>query len=736
MYAERLAQLWSVENGLCFGRIDRALPSGADGAPGGAGGVNGPPAGDAAAGDAGTSGADTSSGPAGAGEGGAVPAAEARLYIGRIGLSDDDQERLLVDWRAPVAQPFYRATAASPAGLALRRHIRTRNRRVIGLDDDLFDIDALAEADRSTLNGEAALLASLAEHRTGRMRDIVATIQAEQDRVIRSGLPGVLVVEGGPGTGKTVVALHRAAYLLYTHRDKLSRGGVLIVGPSSTFLRYIGQVLPSLGETDVLLSTVGELFPGVTAEADEPDEVAALKGDARMAGVLARAVQDRQEPLGAPLELRVDRTTLRLDRRTVDSARTKARRSRRPHNQARRVFTRAILAALTKQAAKHYGADLLSEADVADLRAEIHAEPAVRSAINRLWPYLTPQRLLRELYADPARLASAAPELTGRERDLLRREPDAPWTPADVPLLDEAAELLGEIEESALRGALRAQEEESEEVRYAREVLAILGMEGVVDAAALAERHREDAAHLTLAERAAGDRSWTFGHVIVDEAQEVSAMAWRALMRRCPARSMTVVGDLAQAGTAAGPRTWAEALDPHAAGRWRLERLTVNYRTPSAIMDVAADALAAVGPGLEPPRSVRQGDEAPWSLRVDDLAAALPGVVAAEAAALGQGRLALIVPAALAERLAPLGVTGPEGLDAPVAVLTVAQAKGLEFDGVVIAEPAAVLAESPRGPGDLYVALTRATRRLGVVHTTDLPPFLSRLTPRRETGRA
>ncbi|MEV7970388.1 ATP-binding domain-containing protein [Sphaerisporangium sp. NPDC088356] len=696
MYSERLARLWAVENGLCFGRLDLT--------------------------------------------------GENPLYIGRLGLSDDDQARLLIDWRAPVAQPFYRATPSVPMGVTRRRHLQTRGRRVIGVDDDLLDLDRLTEADRATLNGEAALLAALGEKRTGRMRDIVATIQAEQDRVIRSDLNGILVVQGGPGTGKTVVALHRAAYLLYTHRERLARRGVLIVGPNLTFLRYIEQVLPSLGETDVLLSTVAELYPGVTATARESAEAAAIKGSIRMADVVARAVQDRQRVPRRPIDIDLGRYTLRLDQRTCDAARNRAARSRRPHNQARAVFVRHILNALAKQAAKALGRGMLDEGDFADLREDLRTEPAVKAALNRLWPYLTPQRLLIGLFGSRERMAYAG--LTTAEQDALFREVPRGggdlWTEADVPLLDEAAELLGDIDAGVLRAAAMQAEEElaaarraeeaerDSELTYAREVLELTGMSDIMDAERFAARHRGDDIHLTTAERAAADRTWAYGHIIVDEAQELSAMAWRMLMRHSPNRSMTIVGDIAQTGSVAGTASWGQVLDSYADGRWREETLTVNYRTPVELMAVAADVLKLVGPGLTAPESVRETGVRPWARRIDgtgDLGAIVSGEI------VEGGRLVVIVPATRAAELGeavtssvPGAVAGPgaDALEAPVAVLTVADAKGLEFDGVVVVEPGEILAESPRGPSDLYVALTRATRRLGVVHTGELPAVLSR----------
>ncbi|RCG20130.1 helicase [Sphaerisporangium album] len=698
MYSERLARLWAVENGLCFGRLDLT--------------------------------------------------GEKPLYIGRLGLSDDEQTRLLIDWRAPVAQPFYRATPAEPMGVTRRRHLQTRGRRVIGVDDDLFDLDRLSDDDRATLNGEAALLASLGEKRTGRMRDIVATIQAEQDRVIRSDLNGVLVVQGGPGTGKTVVALHRAAYLLYTHRERLARRGVLIVGPNLTFLRYIEQVLPSLGETDVLLSTVGELYPGVTATAREPEDVAAVKGGARMAQVIARAVQDRQRMPRRPIDIDLGRYTLRLDQRVCETARGRALRSRRPHNQARAVFVRQVLGALAKQAAKALGRGMLDESDLADLREELRTEPAVKSALNRLWPYLTPQQLLLGLYGSRERMEYAG--LGAAERDLLFRAPRPgrdQWTEADVPLLDEAAELLGDIDPLVLRAAATQAEEElaaarraeeaqrDSELTYAREVLELTGMSDILDAERFAARHRDDEIHLTTAERAAADRTWAYGHIIVDEAQELSAMAWRMLMRHSPNRSMTIVGDIAQTGSAAGATSWKQVLDPYAAGRWRVETLSVNYRTPVELMAVAADVLTLIGPSLRAPESVRETGTRPWSRRIADLGELGP-IVAGEV--VEGGRLVVIVPAGRAAELGEavtsavpgaVAAQGADALEAPVAVLTVAEAKGLEFDAVIVAEPGEILAESGRGAGDLYVALTRATQRLGVVHTGPLPEILSRCEP-------
>jgi DNA helicase IV len=718
-YSEQLARLDAAEDGLCFGRLD--LETGE------------------------------------------------RRHIGRIGLRDEsgEGEPLLIDWRAPAARAFYVATTGAPHGVRRRRHITMRGRRVTGVDDEVLDRGELAGA--SGLAGEGALLAALEAARTGRMRDIVGTLQAEQDAIIRSAHSGILVVQGGPGTGKTAVALHRAAYLLYTHR-RLAGRGVLIVGPNPTFLGYISQVLPGLGETNVLLRTVGELFPGAAASRAESRLAEEVKGRAMMAGVLVAAVHGRQA--AGPAEVEFGGETLRLGREVVAEAARRARATRLPHNQARPLFQRQVIAALAERYAETARelaerleadvADVLAEAreaieadlaalpeipggdeqpDLAEVRRELWADPGVRARLDDLWPALTPQRLLEELFADPARLALAAPALSAAERAAIRREPGG-WTAADVPLLDEAAELLGQ-DERAVRA--RSAREQAQRVAYAQGVLDIaagsgdpsdevLGVADLLDAGELAARH-EPPDHQTMAERAAADRTWTFGHVIVDEAQELSQMAWRLLARRCPATSMTIVGDVTQTGGPAGTTSWERVLAPLAGDRWRLARLTVNYRTPAEIMAATADLLAAIDPGQQPPQSVRETGVLPWRMAVtgDALPATLAEVTAREAAR--AGRLAVIVPDARVQELAEAVARAAPGLssgDNPdltseIVLLGARQAKGLEFDSVLIADPAAILAASPRGRNDLYVAMTRSTQRLGVLHPGPPPAELAAL---------
>ncbi|HET9655779.1 MAG TPA: ATP-binding domain-containing protein [Kineosporiaceae bacterium] len=666
-----------------------------------------------------------------------------RRYVGRIGLSDEEQHTLLLDWRAPAASAFYQATAAEPLGVFRRRHIGLRGRTVTTLDDELLDTEALS--DGATVTGDGALMAALTAHRTGRMRDIVATLQAEQDRIVRAPLPGVLVVQGGPGTGKTAVALHRAAYLLYTHRDRIAGSGVLVVGPSPVFLRYIEQVLPSLGETGVVLLTPGQLYPGVEAVDADPPEVAVLKGDLRMAQVVRAAVHGRQRRLAHPLTIDVGGDPLVLHPRVVAEARGRARQGGRPHNDARVTFVRHLLDDLAGQLARARGvADDLGER--ADLIAELRDSVDVRRELNLLWMPLSATALVTELFARPDRLAHAAEGiLSQRDQKLLFRERGTPWTVADVPLLDEAAELIGaDVAESAAarRAAAAAATERAEALEYARRVLQTVGVNGPmmtseVTPEMLVDRLSDGGPLGSVADRALLDRSWAFGHAVVDEAQELSPMQWRMIVRRVPSRSMTVVGDVAQTGSPAGTTSWSAVLEGPAAGRWRVEQLTVNYRTPAAVMEVATGVLHAHGVEVAAPRSARQGDWAPEAVRLPgrsaaEVAAAVLGAVRADEDALSGGRFAVLLPRSVSPALVGAvraGLAGTELADR-VDVLTVQQAKGLEFDGVTVVDPASVLTDSPRGLADLYVALTRPTQRLTVLHHGDLPPGLDRLPAR------
>ena len=673
-----------------------------------------------------------------------------RRYIGRMGLSDadDDYRSLLMDWRAPQARPFYLATTAHPEGVTLRRHLRTRGRTVRAIDDerlsgadgataatgvaDARGGDAEGPAERRIedgVGGEAVLREVIDSARTGHMRGIVETIQREQDMIIRDNGRGAMVVQGGPGTGKTAVALHRVAWLLYTHRDQLAKTGVLILGPNTTFLEYISRVLPSLGETGVVLRTIADLYPGVSGTGTESQATREVKGSAEMVHILRQAVRDRQPDPDADQTVTLDGVELTITPAMVRAARTRARRSRKPHNLARPLFREHLLESLARALADRIGADplggenLLSITDVADLRDELDADEVISGLLDDMWPELTPEQLLVDLLESEDRIAAAAVEYDDATRAALLREPGTPMGPSDPPLLDELAELLGDVSDTGdEREWWRRQIEEAQD---ALDILTgsahqelddetdaeILMAYDLIDAEALAERHRDRDVRST-ADRAAEDREWTYGHVIVDEAQELSAMAWRMIRRRSPNGWMTIVGDIAQTGSPAGAESWDDALGPIIGDRWRMHRLTINYRTPSEIMDVAADVLSRIAPDAEPPRSIRSTGRVP--VRTGGLTDAL--AIARDAS--DDTRLtAVIAPAARAEDIRAR-------VECPVH--DVDSAKGLEFDEVILVDPDAIVAESPQGLQNLYVALTRATQGLTVVadgQPESLPPL-------------
>lgn len=640
-------------------------------------------------------------------------------YIGRIGLRDLDQQPLLLDWRAPQSSAFYQATPATPLGVRIRRHLTTRGRAVTGVEDEVFDPANVPE--NVSLTGESALLAALSAQRTGRMHDIVGTIQAEQDRIIRSELRGVLVVQGGPGTGKTAVALHRAAYLLYAHKERLARSGVLIVGPSRSFLQYIEQVLPSLGESGVVLRTVGQLYPAAEATAVEQPAVAAIKGRLQMVEVLRRAVHARQVAPERPIVVHIGNEALTVPPELVQRAVRRAQQTRRPHNEARVTFVREALGALTAALADQVSTrgGTIDDEDRRLLREDLRTAQDVKVLLNSAWLPLTPQKLLGDLYSRPAYLQAAAPDWSEADRALLMRNRATPFTISDVPLLDEAAELLGEadIAADATRQAREAQRER--DLENARAAITNMGVEGQVSAESIADSFADEVATLTTAERAASDRTWTYGHIVVDEAQELTPMQWRLLRRRGPLRSFTVVGDLAQTAMVDPPASWQQALGA-LTDDLRLERLSVNYRTPRQIAELAEATAKRLALPVTPSRSVR---EAGWPIdarSTGDTAGAVRSVVLADRAIDAAGTLAVIVPDAqmpivwaaldgIGERIGD-SETGPI---ARVTIMTARAAKGLEFDAVVVVDQRAIARSD--GAGSLYVALTRPTQRLHII---------------------
>jgi DNA helicase IV len=679
-------------------------------------------------------------------------------HVGRLAVSDDQLNPLVIDWRAPVAEPFYRATGVESLGLARRRHVSVREHVVTGLEDEYFadengelalpDDEVRAATEEGlvdgglALGGPGALLAALGRARTGRMGDIVATIQGEQDQIIRAPIAGILLVQGGPGTGKTAVALHRAAYLLYTFRGTLDRQGVLVVGPNPLFLNYIENVLPSLGESGVTLSTLSGLVTNVDVRATEDEELAQLKGDERMLKFIARAVRTRQRPLRDDLRIPVGRATVVLRAKYTAEAIERARRRPGNHNQRRSALGRELANRLANE---YHGRFVREGVEVSsvigELAEQIRTTPEFRDALRRMWPRLSGQELLHDLFGAPALIRAAgnelltADEMTRLERPRSSAMAEIPWTDADAALIDEARILLGP------RRRPRSTPRSIDNGDLLNGI-DLDSYQGDVRKAALREAARQTAAANEELDEA---EFVTYGHIVVDEAQDLSTMQLRVLRRRDLTGSMTIVGDMGQATTASSAASWdttLRILEPRRSPT--LVTLSVSYRTPEEVLEFARATLKAAAPELEPPRPVRRAGFAPVVERVSfsEFAVALAGVCARELRAVAPGRVAVIVSSSrvgeLVDLLQSQGVDAIDprpqesrGLGANLVVVAAEGANGLEFDGVIVVEPVEIAARgsrdgrpTPRGLRTLYVALTRPIRRLVVIHTKDLPPTL------------
>jgi len=648
-----------------------------------------------------------------------------RFHVGRVGVFDEHHDQLVVDWRAPVAEGFYRATRAEPMGVRRRRAFRCRGRRLLGLDDVVL---AGKAAPDEALLGEAALLAALEARRTGRLTDVVATVQAEQDEVIRAPMAGITIVQGGAGTGKTVVALHRAAYLLYTYREVLDRQGVLLIGPNGRFLDHVRDVLPSLGEHDARLATVHDLFPGVDALPDPDLSVATVKSDLRMARLLRRAVRTRQRHVRGTVSVPVGRFVLKLDAEVVNAVVDGARRIEGTHNERRRVVEVDLVDALYAELGRRNTAkvDRMRDPGRDGLAARLATTPAFRELLERVWPALGPQELLHDLFGSAALLRHAGrgglctpEELALLHRPRSARWTDVAWTHADVPLLHEAHALLGPLPRTQVASTEPTEDEQFLVDRVMEHVEASMtgiqqGLDPVMEAdlrRSVLDEIRVDAGTAPAAVRPP-DVPQVWGTVLVDEAQDLSPMAWRMVARTCPNQAMTIVGDLAQGTAPWSPSSWDEVVrciaPRHPARRHELH---VNYRTPTEIT-AWADPFAAAPGRAQAVRSTGEHPtaEAVEAARLHEAAAAQAGAVRARRA---EGTAAVV---AAADRVPALRGLVPDDVE----VHSPDTVKGLEFDGVVVVEPAELVG-GPAGTAPLYIALTRATTHLAVVHAEPLP---------------
>lgn len=609
------------------------------------------------------------------------------VYVGRLGLTDRDGERLLVDWRSPAAEPFFAASHGDPMGLRSRRRYRWTRGRITDYWDEVFDADGLGS--NAALDDQSAFIASLGAARSPRMRDVLGTIQADQDAIIRAGSRGALVVDGGPGTGKTVVALHRAAYLVYSD-PRLARrhGGVLFVGPHPAYLSYVADVLPSLGEDGVQLCTLADLVPEGSAADAEPDpEVARLKASRALVDAVERAVRAYERPPRQALSVETDVVDVEVAPADWADAFAAADPAS-THNENRDLVWDELIAIVAASL----------DGVVPDAVAErvLRQDETLRSAFARAWPLLDPVGVVADLFASPAYLRACAPDLGERDILSLQRENPRAWTISDLPLLDAARRLIGDPQAAgrARREAalLDAQREEmshvvdqliaSQEYDDGEGVLRMLGQQSMQDALV-----DETALPSVDPDALAGP----FAHVVVDEAQELTDAEWTMLVRRCPSKSFTIVGDRAQSRRGF-PESWAERLERVGFGAITVRRLTINYRTPEEVMAEAEPVIRAALPDANVPTSirsagipVRHGSPADLHMIVEEwLVAHVDGV----AAVIGDPAFA--------------------GTDR-VRSLTPEGAKGLEFDLVVLVNPETWAAV------DRYVAMTRSTRELVIL---------------------
>ena len=643
-------------------------------------------------------------------------------HIGRLAVSDETMEPLVVDWRAPVAEPFYRATGKEPMGLSRRRHFALEHKVLVSIEDELFDSDGEISGQQDSgelrLAGPGSLFAAVTRTRTGRMVDIVSTIQAQQDEVIRSPLSGMLIVQGGPGTGKTAVALHRAAYLLYTYRMRLERQGVLVVAPSRIFARYIDHVLPSLGETGVQITTVHGLAGFGEATLNESEEEARLKGDLRMIGFITKAIRDRERPLKHPVEVALGAYVVTVTPEdTAEAIRTTKRRSG-THNQRHR-FVESLLAVkiADKYLAKsdvrfsepgsgdgEFDEELVNfgEAGAAEenqakraLALRVRKSPEFQRLIQRIWPRLSPEMLVADLYSHLPLIRLAGKSiLSEAEMKLLYRPGSSggkakSWSRSDLVLLNEAKVHLGSYQK------------------------------------------RSDEA----------DEERAYGHLIVDEAQDLTPLAARMVGRNSLSGSMTLVGDVAQATSPFGQRTWQEIVSPmQKVDSFKLVELKVNYRTPQEVMDIAGGLLEEFAPELKPAISIRHSGEpvVMTSVGTEKFFGLLADVVRNEVGLVEPGTVALIVPdvekVVYLEELARAGLNASAFPQEPLSVLSIREAKGLEFDSVVISGANRLLPAGALNLQALFVAMTRTTKRLVFVHNSDVPDVIVDLISQQKSG--
>ncbi len=618
------------------------------------------------------------------------------VYIGRLGLTDSEGRRLLLDWRSPAAEPFFGATHANPMGLASRRRYRWTRGRISDYWDEVFSSDGFEG--HAALDDQSAFIASLGSNRSAQMRDVLATIAADQDAIIRAGSRGALVVDGGPGTGKTVVALHRTAYLLYSDpRLGHHSGGVLFVGPHQPYLAYVADVLPSLGEEGVQTCTLGDLVPeGATAAIETDPNVARLKSSANLVKAIEKAVRFYEEPPTKPMTVTTDWSDVWVSADDWAEA-FDAPGPGTPHNEAREQIWEELLTILID---KHNADDVPAEL----LRKSLRQDSELRGTLNKAWPMLEPTDLVGDLWSVPAYLRKCAPWLSPNDVQALQRENIQAWTVSDLPLLDVARQRLGDPEASRRQhrhdAALAAEREQMN--RIVDDLIATDDSEMLV----MSMLRGQDLQSVLVDETALPSPdpdllAGPFAHIVVDEAQELTDAQWQMLLLRCPSRSFTIVGDRAQARHGF-TESWQERLERIGLDQINLATLNINYRTPKEIMAEAEPVIRAVLPDANVPTSIRGNGISVVHGSASELDSILDSWLATHT-----DGIACVISTSDSDSMFQTG--RPR-----VRSLTPELSKGLEFDLVILIDPD-TFGDGIEGAVDRYVAMTRATQQLVIL---------------------
>jgi len=676
-------------------------------------------------------------------------------YIGRIAITDKDKNFLLYDWRSKSSEDFYQATSINPKNIKIRTHIFLQENKIVGLEDELFDY-----SDKNvSVSGESAILKSLNEGRTNKMNDIVATIQKEQDEIIRSQVDGALVVQGGAGTGKTAVALHRAAYLLYEKKNLLTKSGILLIGPNNKFLYYIDSVLPSLGETGVISKSISNLYYGIEATLTENPIAQRIKGDLKMIEGIKNMIKLYLRVPKEAIQFRHNNIDMSIEPEIIKNNQAKALKLNAPFNDQRKYFIRFMIEDLLEEYKKKINETYAGFVDSNDLAGELkeakkdffHIREIIRT-LNYSWMQLLPKKVINDLFSSEKIIEICLPWVRTQDVPYLIKSDKENFSKFDIPLIDQADQLITSIETSTTKKYSKVQQEIAQSTveslfQYGQDNYGDRSFPAIISAEDILSRQEQEY-QPTINKLSSQDRNWTFGHVIVDEAQELSPMDWNMLIRKCPSKSFTIVGDVMQTSSPAGTRNWDQRIKEFFQDNYQIKKLTINYRNPKEVAQLAYKVLKKSGSEIEineaprkVPKSVEIKSTGVYEVYQDAAHSAYELIN--QYVEFGQyGKVVVIVRPEKVEELTKAiyqfieddygqivadQIHSLKAPDAQLEIISPEESKGLEYDAVVLVEPIdlqefdANNKQTQESKSALYIAMTRPTQKLVVVHFKDLP---------------